>query len=272
MTIFEALLLGVVQALTEFFPISSSAHLIIFPKLLGIEDSTLTFDLVLHLGTATALIVFFWKDLFKIGAGLTYDIFYHSFKEQKIHLSKDSRYGMYIIVGSLPVVVIGLLFGSFIEEKFRDIEMVFIFLILGTILMSIAEYFARVGKDIKELGYVRSLIIGFFQCLALLPGMSRSGSTISGGILVSLSREDAGKFAFMMAIPVIVGAATKQVFEEWELVTKYSLEMSSAYLTSFIFGLLALKLLLMFLKKGTLVPFIVYRIILIIGLFFYINK
>jgi undecaprenyl-diphosphatase len=108
--------------------------------------------------------------------------------------------------------------------------------------------------------------------LALLPGMSRSGSTISGGILVSLSREDAGKFAFMMAIPVIVGAATKQVFEEWELVTRYSLEMFSAYLTSFIFGLLALKLLLMFLKKGTLVPFIVYRIILIIGLFFYINK
>jgi len=150
--------------------------------------------------------------------------------------------------------------------------MVLIFLILGTILMSIAEYFARVGKDIKELGFSRALIVGFFQCLALLPGMSRSGSTISGGILVELSREEAGRFAFMMSIPVIIGASVKQLIEEWELVSKYSFEMFSAYLTSFLVGILALKLLLMFLKKGTLVPFIVYRIFLIVGLFFYINK
>jgi len=272
MTILEALILGVVQALTEFFPISSSAHLIIFPKLLGIEDSSLTFDLVLHLGTATALIVFFWRDLFKIVSSFAYDVFYHSFKQKKIHFSPDSRYGLYILVGSFPVIVVGLLFGNYIEEKLRQIDMVLIFLILGTILMSVAEYFARVGKDIKELGYGRALIVGFFQCLALLPGMSRSGSTISGGILMELSREEAGRFAFMMSIPVIVGASVKQLFEEWELVSKYSFEMFSAYLTSFLVGILALKLLLMFLKKGTLVPFIIYRIFLIIGLFFYINK
>jgi undecaprenyl-diphosphatase len=272
MTILEALILGVVQALTEFFPISSSAHLIIFPKLLGIENSSLTFDLVLHFGTATALIVFFWKDLFKISSSFVYDVFYHSFKQKKIHFSSDSRYGLYILIGSLPVIVVGLLFGSYIEEKLRQIDMVLIFLILGTILMGVAEYFARVGRDVKELGYGRALIVGFFQCLALLPGMSRSGSTISGGILMELSREEAGRFAFMMSIPVIVGASIKQLFEEWYLVSRYSFEMFSAYLTSFLVGLLALKLLLMFLKKGTLVPFIIYRVVLIIGLFFYINK
>jgi undecaprenyl-diphosphatase len=270
MTSFEAILLGLVQAITEFFPISSSAHLLILPNILGIEDSSLTFDLVLHLGTALALIVFFWKDLWLIISNFVYDILYHSFREKGLKLSSETKYGLYILAACLPAVVMGLMFNKYIEDNLRDINLVIYFLLLGTILMLIAELKIRKKVVHKELNFVRALLIGFFQSLALLPGFSRSGATISGAILNGMSREEAGKFAFLMAIPVILGAAVVRISEDFPLVVLHLPQMLAAFFASFFGGLLALKLLTIFLKRGNLYPFIIYRILLIIGLYFYL--
>jgi undecaprenyl-diphosphatase len=270
MTSFEAVLLGFVQSLTEFFPISSSAHLIIFPQILGIEDSSLTFDLVLHLGTALALIVFFWKDLWLIISNFVYDVLYNSFRGKGLRFSSETKYGLYILVACIPAVVFGLLFNKYIEDNLRDINMVIYFLLMGTLLMIIAELKIRKKVIHKELNFVRALLIGFFQSLALLPGFSRSGATISGAILNGMSREEAGKFAFLMAIPVILGAAVVRISEDFSLVILHLPQMMAAFLASFFGGILALKLLTIFLKRGNLYPFIIYRILLVIGLYFYL--
>lgn len=271
MTTFEAIVLGFTQAVTEFFPVSSSAHLIIMPNILGIEESNLTFDLVLHLGTALALIVFFWRDLWSIVSNFVFDILYHSFRGRGLRLSKETKYGVFVLVACLPAVITGLLFGNYIEENLRDINLIIYFLFSGTILMLIAELKIRKKVVHKELNYPRALLIGFFQSLALLPGFSRSGATISGAILNGMSREEAGKFAFLMAIPVILGAAILKINEDISLVFQYLPQMTAAFLASFFAGLLALKLLTIFLKKGNLYPFIIYRIILIVGLYYYLN-
>jgi len=217
MTILEAFVLGITQSLTEFFPISSSAHLIILPKILGIEDSNLTFDLVLHLGTSLALIVFFWKDLWNIISNFVYDILYNSFRGKGLKFSQPSKYGIYLLVGCIPASITGLLFADFIEQNLRDINFIIYFMFMGTILMLIAELKIRKKVVHKELNFPRALLIGFFQSLALLPGFSRSGSTISGAILNGMSREEAGKFSFLMAIPVILGAGILKISENFSL-------------------------------------------------------
>lgn len=270
MTIFEAIILGITQSLTEFFPVSSSAHLLILPKIMGIEGESLTFDLVLHLGTALALIVFFWRDLWSIISNFFFDVLYSSFKEKGIKLSSESRYGLYLLVGCLPAVIFGFLFGKYIEDNLRDINYVIYFMAMGTLLMFIAELKIRKRVVHKDLNYVRALLIGFFQSLALLSGFSRSGATISGAILNGMSREEAGKFAFLMAIPVILGAAVVRISEDFSMVLLHLPQMASAFFASFFGGILALKLLTVFLKRGNLYPFIIYRILLMIGLFFYL--
>jgi len=270
MTTFEAIILGITQAITEFFPISSSAHLILLPNILGIEDSNLTFDLVLHLGTALALIVFFWKDLWLIISNFVYDVLYNSFREKGLRFSQETKYGLYVLAACIPAVITGLMFSEYIENNIRDINLIIYFLFMGTILMLVAELKIRKKIIHKELNFVRALLIGFFQSLALLPGFSRSGATISGAILNGMSREEAGKFAFLMAIPVILGAAFLKISEDLPLVLLNLPQMMAAFLASFFGGLLALKLLTIFLKRGNLYPFIIYRILLMIGLYFYL--
>lgn len=272
MTIFEAIILGIVQSVTEFFPISSSAHLIILPNILGWDKQSLTFDLVLHLGTGLALIVFFRKELFELIRDFFKDFLVDFYKNKKITLSHNSKYSLYILVGCLPAIFLGLFFGDYIEQNVRDLKMVIIFLILGTFLMLLAELKVRNKTSFKDLGFFRALFIGFFQSFALFPGISRSGATISGSMLSGLNRSDAGKFTFLLAIPVTLGAAIFKISEDYHLFTKYPYEMGSAFLASFIFGLFALKLLTIFLKKGTLMPFIVYRIILVIFLIIFTSS
>ncbi len=266
MTIFEAVILGIVQSITEFFPISSSAHLIILPNILGWDKQSLTFDLVLHLGTGLALVVFFRKDLIVLIRDFVRDFFVEPFIHKKISISDNTRYALYILIGCIPAVLLGLLFGDYIEHNIRDLRMVVIFLILGTFLMLLAELKARTRTSFKDLGIFRALFIGVFQSFALFPGISRSGATISGSMLSGLNRSDAGRFTFLLAIPITFGAAIFKIKEDFHLINQYPYEMLSALFASFLFGLFALKLLTIFLKKGTLMPFIVYRILLVIFL------
>jgi len=164
------------------------------------------------------------------------------------------------------------MFNKYIEENVRDLNLIIYFILLGTVLMVTAELKIRKKVIHKELNFVRALLIGFFQSLALLPGFSRSGATISGAILNGMSREEAGKFAFLMAIPVILGAALIKIKEDFHLVLLHLPQMLTALFTTFFFGLLALKLLTIFLKRGNLYPFIIYRILLVIGLYFYLAR
>lgn len=260
MNLFHAIILGVVQGLTEFLPISSSGHLIVFPHLFGWAESPLVFDTTLHLGTAAALVVFFFKDLLGIGRGFIQDVW--NFEDNISKFSKEGKLGLYILLGSMPAGAIGLLFGDWIEETFRNVSWVVLFLILGSALMLVAERLER-WKANKKIGFLESFVIGLFQPLALLPGISRSGATISGGMLFGLSREEAARFSFLLSIPIVVLAGSYELYKSLGVFGQIQPQvMIAGFLSSFVVGILAIKFLLKFLQSHNLYVFIIYRVLL----------
>ena len=247
MDIIQALTLGIVQGLTEFLPVSSSGHLILLPSIFGWEVQSLAFDTVLHLGTVGALIIYFWKDL--------------------VQVIWDKKMLGLLVIGSIPAAALGFLLGDFLEVQFRSAQFVALFLLVGSLLMFVAE---RVYKKVwhservetpESLSYTKGFVIGLFQSLALLSGVSRSGSTMSGGMLLGLTREAAARFSFILSIPVVVGAGLFKVVESYQ---ELSLDLSllAGFLASFLVGMLAISYLLKFLKSNTLSVFILYRVLL----------
>ncbi len=259
MSIFEAIILGAIQGLTEFLPISSSGHLIIVPNLLGWGSSPLFFDTTLHLGTALALVVFFFKDLWEIFLSLIKDVWN---KEDSFNnYSSEGKMGLYILLGSLPAAITGYFFEDFFETVFRHTTYVALFLIAGSVLMFLAEHLGK-WKNNKEIGYFEGILIGLFQTLALFPGVSRSGSTISGGMLFGLSREKAAKFSFLLSVPIVVAAGFYKLLTSMDLISTISFSViASGFLSSFVFGMIAISFMLKFLKKKGLHIFVIYRII-----------
>ncbi|HLB51667.1 undecaprenyl-diphosphatase UppP [candidate division WWE3 bacterium RIFCSPHIGHO2_12_FULL_38_15] len=270
MIIFQALVLGAVQGLTEFLPVSSSAHLIIVPSLLGWDKQPLVFDTTLHLATALALVIYFFNDLKKILSALFSD--YYSSKLVFNKYSSEGKLGIYILIGTIPAGVVGLLFGNLIENSFREITGTITFLAVGTFLLLLAEkyYSKKNGKVLGEkLNFAKSLFIGFFQSLALLPGISRSGATISSGMFSGLSREEAARFSFLLSVPVVIMAAMFKILSSSQDFNQAFLpEILAGFVSSIIFSLIAIKFLMSFVKKNKLYIFAVYRILLIIVLLF----
>lgn len=265
MTIIHAFILGLVQALTEFLPVSSSAHLIILPSLFKWDIQPLFFDVVLHLGTAAALLTVFWHDLFSILQSLIKDARPSKFKLTSY--SKTSQLGFYVLIACIPAIIVGLIFGDVIEESFRKVEFTIIFLLLGTILMSAAEIYYKHSSGDKEVSGRSSIIIGLTQVLALLPGFSRSGSTISAGMLTGLSRINAARFSFLMSVPLVLSAGAYELVKNINLVTSISTQVFLVgFGTSFVFGVLVIKFLLNYLNKHSLMVFIAYRLFLVIAL------
>lgn len=265
---YEALVLGIVQGLTEFIPVSSSGHLVVFPYIFNWENQPLVFDLVLHLGTVTALLFYFKKDILNIVLSIlgSFGIFGEKEYPKTIPGTNLSglNFAIYLFLGSLPAAILGYFLDNFIEDVFRGVFTVSILLFIGSILMFFAEMRYRRMESFKEPNIKRSIVIGFFQSLALFPGMSRSGSTLSGGMLMGLSREYAARFSFLMSMPIIAGAAVLK------LITSSSSEISAlgtssillGYFSSFIVGYFAISFLLKFLKNNSLYVFIMYRIVL----------
>lgn len=243
-----AILAGAIQGLTEFLPISSTGHLIIFENLFGIsqEDFGLSFDASLHLGTLLAVVLFFYKDYLQV------------FNLKNKLLSK-------LVVATIPAIIFGLLFESAIESSLRQLWVVGLALVLFSLVMLYAEKKGSQAKGSNHLGILDSLIIGFAQALALIPGISRSGSTISAGLFLNLKRTEAAKFAFMISGPIIAGAGLKKFTE---VVTSGKFQNGNLDLfiigivSSAIFGYLTIKYFLKYLTSYNLYPFIVYRIIL----------
>lgn len=198
MNILEALILGLVQGLTEFLPVSSSAHLVIVPDLLGWEAPSTSFDVMLHLGTMVAVLAYFWRDIMEIAVAF--------FQKGEKALARR-RLGALIILGTIPAGVLGALLEKKFEEMFDEPAQVALFLIITGVILVASEAVARRQRHIGDLKVSDSLLVGLAQAVAIAPGISRSGSTISMGLFLGFTREAAARFSFLLSIPIIAGAA-----------------------------------------------------------------
>ncbi|MBN1162249.1 undecaprenyl-diphosphatase UppP [Patescibacteria group bacterium] len=250
MSLLQALILGIVQGLTEFLPVSSSGHLVIFPAIFGWNEQPLVFDTTLHLGTVLALVIYFRKDIVRM-------------------LVKDKDLGLKILLGSIPAGVLGLLFNSFIETHLRNVFSVIIFLSAGSLLMLLAEHKFRAPLK-GTITYRKSFKIGVFQALALLPGMSRSAASISGGMLNNLRHVDAARFSFLLSIPIVLAAGVYKLIQSVQAGYVFGGTLFVGFIASFLFGLLAIDFFMNFLKKNRLFIFIAYRLFLVSVLIFFV--
>ncbi|MFZ2621259.1 MAG: undecaprenyl-diphosphatase UppP [Minisyncoccia bacterium] len=261
MTYLVAIVLGFVQGATEFIPVSSSGHLIIARQILG-ENSTgeLAFDAILQLATTLAVLVYFRKDI--------REIFFNFWKiiSGQVVNQKEKILIWSIVLGTLPAVIFGLLLESKMETVFRNTHLVALTLVLGSILFWFAQ---KVAKQNKELSLGRGIVIGFFQCLALVPGISRSGATISGGFIADLKKEDIVRFSFLLSIPILLGTGLKKLLEVRHELFSTSLGTSLLLgsVVAFITGFFAIDFLIKYLKNHDLDIFILYRIALSIAIF-----
>lgn len=280
MLILKAILLGLVQGLTEFIPISSSAHLVIIPWMFGWDDpalESLPFDVALHLGTLVALLVFFAKDWVRIvRAGVA------SVAERKIGDDTDRRLAWFLVIASVPGGVVGLLLERKIEEWFHPaagpiqsssmIVMALIIALLGGLLY-LAERLAAHRRSMKQLTYRDSLLIGFAQAFAIFPGVSRSGSTITAGLALGLERESAARFSFLLSAPIVAGAGMKSLLTIYKGVRAGSITAGDfnlfviGFVAAAISGYFCIKFLLRFLQRNPTNVFVYYRWILAMVVF-----
>jgi undecaprenyl-diphosphatase len=245
---FQAIVLGAVQGLAEFLPISSSAHLIIVPWLLRWNDPGLVFDVALHLGTLVALIVYYWREWVLIGASL------FNRDRKRRHLL------MMLVVASVPGAIIGVLFEKQADTTFRSPLLIAIALAaLGIALW----FFDRTSPQVRKIGEITfrdALLIGLSQAFAIIPGVSRSGSTITAARLLRLERADAANFSFLMATPIIAGAG---LFEGRHLIHEgITGDVVVGFIAAAIFGLIAITVLIRYVRTHTYQPFAWYRVVL----------
>ncbi len=251
---------GVIQGLTEFWPVSSSGHLVIAHDLLkfGFVDD-LTFDVALHLGTLIALIIYFWNDII-----IYVRSFFQSFSHWNVRNDFNQRMTWYIIVASIPAGIAGFLLNKWAETIFRNPWLVVILLAGIAVVFIIVEKYTSKVKTLEEVGWRAIILIGCAQALALVPGVSRSGSTIVAGLLFRLKRREAARFSFLLSIPVIFGAGAKKIGESFgeHLTTHNWIEMLIGVTVATIVGYLAVRGLLRFFENHSLKIFAYYRIVL----------
>lgn len=255
MGIVEAIVLGIVQGLTEFLPISSTAHLRIAPVLFGWQDPGAAFTAVIQLGTLAAVLIYFWKDLAKI-----FTAWIRSLQGEK---SYEGRLGWAIFYGTIPIVVLGLLGKKYIEGSLRSLVVVGTMLIFVGLLMLIAEKVGSRKRTADSLSQRDGLIVGLWQAVALIPGASRSGSTITGALFLGLEREAAARFSFLLSVPSILAAGLYEAFKERKEILGSNLAPTIvATIISFVVGYAAIAFLMSFLQRRSTMVFIVYRVAL----------
>lgn len=258
--VLQAVFLGFVQGMTEFIPISSSGHLVLAPRALGWSDPGLAFDVAVHLGTLLALLVYFRVEWIRIIRG-----FFASFASRPSAWTFDMKLSWMLVLASIPAGLAGALLGDAIEENLRTPAWVAVFLLAGAAMMVAAEALGRRSRDFSRLRARDAGVMGLAQVLALAPGVSRSGATISAGMYDGLNREAAAKFAFLMSGPVIAGAG---IWQGLQLVrdgfpkTTGPAVFAAGFAASAVTGFFAIKLLLGYLRRGTLIPFVIYRLVL----------
>lgn len=273
MSILEAILLGIIQGLTEFLPISSTGHLTLAGNLLNLisaehPEKWTSFIAVIQLGTLLAILIYFWNDLWKITLDFLKDNIFSrkSFTNQTL----NSKMGWYIIIGSIPVIIIGLGFKDVIEGALtKNLYIIAGSLIALGIILAIAEKLGKFKKDLVSIKWYDALIVGFAQSLALIPGSSRSGTTITAGIFLGFKRETAARFSFLLSVPAILGSGLLQLYEALEYIdTSGIITLVIATTASAISGYLTIGFLLKFLKSNSTFVFVFYRIMLGIVIIF----
>jgi undecaprenyl-diphosphatase len=264
MSWFQALVLGISQGLTEFLPISSSAHEMIINHLMGWKDGGAAFTAFTQIGTELAVIIYFRKDLVSI---LTTWI--RSFTNKELRARPEARMAWYVIIGTIPIAVFGILFKDFIEKDLRNLWIVSATLIgLGLVLLA-AEKFAKHERTDEDITTKRALGFGFAQALALIPGVSRSGGTISAGLFMGFKRDVAARYSFLLAIPAVLSSA---VFEIPKISEDKFVNWPATFVATgvaFVVGYIVIAQLMKYLATKTFVPFVIYRIalgVVLIGL------
>lgn len=258
MTLLQALILGIVQGLTEFLPISSSGHLVLVPAVLGWEipkDQSFVFDVLVQVGTLVAVFAYFWSDLATVFTAMVDGI-----RRKMPFTSEDARLGWWIVIATLPAGFIGLLIKDQVEAAFASARITAGFLLLTAVLLVLAERLGRGEMSPEKMKWTDAVIIGFFQVLAIFPGVSRSGSTITGGMLRGLSRSQSARFSFLMAVPIMLAAGLLSIFDLLEVnnLEGFLPSLVTGFITSAITGYLAIRWLVGYLKKGSLYGFAVY--------------
>ena len=257
---FEAVILGIVQGLTEFLPISSSAHVQIVQQLIGQSSMTkpalTAFIATIQLGTELAVLIYFWKDIVRIAKAFFASIF----QGKK---TADSKLGWLIILGSLPVVVIGLAFKDLIENQLRNLWVVSFTLIVFGIVLALADRLGKQNREIESLTTKHGIIFGLGQALAVIPGVSRSGGTISVGLALGYSRRAAARYSFLLAIPAVMASGLYQFAKTYQDLEPSDLAATAlGTVVSFVVGYAVIVGLLRYLNRGSFMPFVVWRIVL----------
>ena len=252
----DIIILGIIQGIAEFLPISSSAHLIIFRDIFGIgtnigSDIELAFDLALHFGTLLAIIIFFFDDLFKILIeGLT-----------KGTKTKDGKLFWYLILATIPAGIVGVLFEDIFDSFFRkQLWLIAIALIVMGIIIYLVDKKSKITINIKEMKWYQALIVGCAQVFALIPGFSRSGTTITASRALGLNREDSAKFSFYLSVPVVAGASLLTLIKDNTLaiINDNLIIFGTGILISFVTGLLCTSFLLKYIRKNDFKVFMIY--------------
>ena len=257
MDAFQAIVLGIVQGLTEFLPISSSAHLRIVPAFAGWEDPGAAFTAVTQLGTMAAVLLYFRQDLWAIARG-----FVAGLRDRAARGTREWRQGTYLIVGTVPIVIFGFAFDDQIETGARSLTLMGCTLIALGFLLLFAERVARRDRDIEGVGMRDAIVIGFAQAAALVPGVSRSGATITAGLLLGFDRAAAARFSFLLSVPAVVLSGVYQLQDIGGEGAVGAAPTAIATLFAFVSGYAAIAFLLRFLVTHTTAVFVVYRVVL----------
>ncbi len=268
MHLIHAIILGVVEGVTEFLPISSTGHLTIAEKLLGyqVDAAGITaFTAVVQVGSIAAAVIFFWKDIWRIASAWMAGLF------DKDKRTFDYRMGWYVILGTIPVAVAGLLLKHMIEGAFRSLWVVVAALILWSIVLFAADKFGRETKGEKEVTWKDALFMGMMQCFALIPGVSRSGATISAGLFRGIDRVTATRLSFFLGIPALVAAGGLEAVTQAKQISVHVgwAPMIVGIVVAFVVGYASIAWLLKFISHHTFTPFVIYRVVLglaVIGL------
>ena len=256
----QLILLSFIQGITEFLPISSSGHLIIVPKLIGLEDQGLVMDVAVHLGTLLAVIIYFWRDIYRL-----------LFSVVKISLNTKSQSGINsdfllltkLFISSLPVIFIGLLLSKYLVINLRTLEIIGWTTLIFGVLLFFADKLSMTILKINHISFSGAIFIGLMQVLALIPGTSRSGITMTAARFLGVERQDAARFSMLLAIPAILGAASLKSYEIYVSGKDFMvIEAGILVSLSFIFALFAITLLMAWLRRANFTPFVIYRIVL----------
>jgi len=270
MGILAFVFLGIIQGATEFLPISSTGHLIVFESLFRVSSAEfgLVFDVALHLGTLLAVIIYFFNDLKQVFIGILKSFYFFNIKSQ------EQKLGWLVLISAIPAGIAGFLFEDIVDSAFRSPMLVALMLFSVSLYFIYSERRSKHNRSLSSLSFSDALVLGVAQAISLIPGTSRSGIIISSGMVLGLKRVEAARFAFLMAVPTIAGAALKQLWPFIVSPSSFPKDLQLSFIVGIvaaaISGFLSIKFMMHFLAKFTLISFVIYRYVfgfLIIFLF-----